>query len=286
MDYFSPAARFWVFLAALGLLLILEFQWPRRAVRFGPWRRVGNLGLGMVGACLSWLLAPLAMLSVAAFGAAHELGVLPQLERYVDLSPWTTGVVTGVVTGVLGFVLLDLAVYVQHRLMHRLGPLWRFHRVHHTDPELDVTSGVRFHPVEVLLSLLLKSAVVLLVGLSFASVLAFEITLSVASLLTHANFRLPARLEPVLRRFIVTPDMHLVHHSTLRAEHDRNFGTVLSLWDRLFGTYLAAAGEGMRVGLTRPAVRYSIALHWLLAQPWLRRSPGTNAAWATCRKER
>ncbi len=260
MDLSSSVLRFGVFLALLFLLLFLEFLWPSRVSRFGIWRRCGNLGLGLVGSFLLWLFAPLAVLSVAAFADAYDLGLL----RVLGLSPW--------IAGVLGFVLLDLVVYLQHLLLHRVSWLWRVHRVHHTDPELDVTSGVRFHPLEVLLSLLLKSGTVLLLGVGFWTVLVFEVMLSGASLFTHCNLSLPARVDRVLRYFVVTPGMHLLHHSVRRAEHDRNYGTVLSLWDRLFGTYLAAARGEFRIGLRRPLPRYVIGLHWLLVQPWLRRA--------------
>src|SRR5262249_22586904 len=147
---------------------------------------------------------------------------------------------------------LDLAIYLQHRLFHHVPLLWRLHRMHHADLDVDVTTGARFHPVEILLSLGIKFVVIVSLGASAVSVLLFEIILNATSMFNHSNVRLPAWLEPVLRALVVTPDMHRVHHSILRRETDSNFGFNFPWWDRLFGTYRPrpeAGHDGMTLGI-------------------------------------
>ena len=170
-------------------------------------------------------------------------------------------------------VLLDLAIYLQHVLFHAVPALWRLHRVHHTDPELDVTTGVRFHPVEILLSAVFKVAVVGALGAPVAGVIAFEIVLNAGSLWSHGNLRLSDTADRLLRIVVVTPDMHRVHHSIDREETDRNFGFTLSWWDVLFGTYRAqprAGHVGMVLGVAGFAAGDVIGLGRLLVQPILR----------------
>jgi sterol desaturase/sphingolipid hydroxylase (fatty acid hydroxylase superfamily) len=158
-------------------------------------------------------------------------------------------------------------------LFHALPALWRLHRVHHTDPELDVTTGVRFHPIEILLSAGFKAATVGVLGAPVVGVIVFEIVLNAGSLFSHANLRLPERTDHLLRMVVVTPDMHRVHHSVDPAETDRNFGFTLSWWDGLFGTYHAQprlGHEAMAVGVAGFDVRDVLTLRRLLVQPLLR----------------
>jgi sterol desaturase/sphingolipid hydroxylase (fatty acid hydroxylase superfamily) len=153
---------------------------------------------------------------------------------------------------ILAVVLLDLAVYGQHVMFHAVPVLWRLHRMHHADLEFDVTTGVRFHSVEIVLSMLIKFAVVVLLGAPAVGVLQFEVLLNATSMFNHGNVRLPARVDRVLRWLVVTPEMHRVHHSVERRETDSNFGFNLPWWDRLFGIYRAdpeAGHEGMTLGL-------------------------------------
>ena len=171
---------------------------------------------------------------------------------------------------VIAFVILDLVIYTQHRLMHRFDPLWRLHRMHHTDIALDASSGVRFHPLEILLSMGIKIAVVLLLGAGPTVVAVFEIALSSFSLVTHANLRLPPRLDAWLRWIFVTPDMHRIHHSVLRAEHDSNYGFNITWWDRLFGSYTPhpmQPQESMPLGLEIFRDAEAQRLRNLLLQP-------------------
>jgi sterol desaturase/sphingolipid hydroxylase (fatty acid hydroxylase superfamily) len=169
----------------------------------------------------------------------------------------------------IGFVALDLCMWLQHWLQHKLPPLWRSHRVHHTDLELDVTTSFRFHPFEALFTVSCSLAFIAALGLPLGAVLLYELVLKIVSSTTHASLRIPGRVEAVARRLLVTPDLHRVHHSARAPEMDRNFASVFSFWDRVFGTYQAepAAGhEGMELGL--PGHRKPLGLPGLLVLPF------------------
>jgi sterol desaturase/sphingolipid hydroxylase (fatty acid hydroxylase superfamily) len=198
---------------------------------------------------------------VAALAHARGWGLL---EALVSLPTW--------LDVVLSVVVLDLAIYFQHRLFHAVPVLWRLHRVHHTDPELDVTTGLRFHPVEMLLSLGFKAGVVVLLGPPVVAVVLFEVVLNAGSLFSHANLRLPTTIDGVLRAVLVTPDMHRVHHSVDPAETNTNFGFTLSWWDRLLSTYQGQPKSGhdaMAIGVEGFAARAVLSLYRLLIQPLL-----------------
>jgi len=172
---------------------------------------------------------------------------------------------------VIASLLVRLLAYFQHRVFHAVPVLWRLHRVHHADPELDASSGLRFHPLEILLSMAIKMAAVVALGAPAEAVLVFEVLLNATSLFNHANLALPAWLDGALRLVLVTPDMHRVHHSELREETDSDFGFCLSCWDRLFGTYRAepAAGQlGMVIGVVEFRADQEQRLDRLLAQPF------------------
>ena len=152
----------------------------------------------------------------------------------------------------LAVVLLDLAIYLQHLLMHRVPLLWRLHRVHHADLDIDLTTGSRFHTIEIVFSMLVKWAVIILLGPALLAVLIFEVVLNGMALFNHANVSLPAGVDRWIRRLLVTPDMHRVHHSILLAETNSNYGFNLSVWDRLFGTYVEQPSRGhdaMTIGI-------------------------------------
>ena len=170
-------------------------------------------------------------------------------------------------------VWLDLAIYFQHRLFHAVPVLWRLHRVHHTDPEVDVTTGVRFHPVEMLLSVGFKAGAVAVLGPPVVAVILFEVVLNAGSLFSHANLRLPAVVDRPLRAVLVTPDMHRVHHSADPTETNTNFGFTLSWWDRLFGTYRRQPRSGhdaMAIGVDGFSGHVVLGLYRLLIQPLLK----------------
>lgn len=233
-----------------------------------PWRRPqlprrvrwpGNLGLVALDSLLLRVLFPTAAIGAALAAEAGGIGVL----RWLAAPAWLA------ITA--GVVLLDLAIYLQHRVFHAVPALWRLHRVHHADLELDATTGLRFHPIEILLSMAIKIAVVTALGVPAAAVLAFEVLLNAGSLFSHANLALPRRLDAALRAVLVTPGMHRVHHSVVRTETDSNFGFCLSWWDRLFGTYRAAPAAGedrMTVGLEVFRDPGELRLARLLTQPF------------------
>ena len=252
--------RLAIFLALLLLLIAAESLWPRHlAPRMRLRRWPANLGLGLVDVLMVRLLLPWLALDAARYAQAHQLGLL----HAIALPDW--------LQFALALMVLDCAIYWQHRLLHAVPWLWRLHRVHHTDLVLDATSGVRFHPLEILLSMGIKILVVLLLGASPPAVLVFEIVLNGFALFTHANLALPQWLDRTLRWLLVTPDMHRIHHSVERAEHDRNFSFHLIWWDRLFGTYLAkpaTAQATLPLGLTIFRDVRAQRLDALLAQPF------------------
>jgi sterol desaturase/sphingolipid hydroxylase (fatty acid hydroxylase superfamily) len=176
----------------------------------------------------------------------------------------------------LAFCLLDLAIYFQHRLFHYVPVLWRLHRMHHADLDIDVTTGARFHPIEILLSLGIKFLVIVVLGAPALAALGFEIGLNATSMFNHSNVRIHPSVERLLRWFVVTPDMHRVHHSVVRRETDSNFGFNLPWWDRLFKTYRAqpkAGHEHMTIGIEQFRDPKELRLHRMLAQPF-RNDPG------------
>lgn len=248
--------RMAVFLGVLTLMLLLERALPRRvedAQRRTRWPT--HLGLVVISAALLALL-PVAAVGTALWAQARGWGLLNQ----GSLPLW--------VTLPLAWLLLDAAIYAQHRAMHQLPLLWRLHRVHHSDVVFDATTGLRFHPAEILLSMLWKMAVVLALGAPPLAVLLLEITLNGFALFNHANLRLPG--DRWLRLLLVTPDLHRVHHSVHRDETDSNYGNTLSVWDRLFGSYRAQPREGhsaMAIGLPQFREPAAQRLTALLAQP-------------------
>jgi len=228
----------------------------RRAVRWSS-----NLGLVVLNTVAARLVAPLGAVGVAVLAAEHGWGLF----HLVAVPDW--------LAVVLAVVALDLAVYGQHVMFHAVPWLWRLHLVHHADLDFDTTTGIRFHTIEIVLSLGIKAGVVLLLGAPAVAVVIFEVLLNATSLFNHGNVRLPGWLERPLRLFVVTPEMHRVHHSDRPVETNSNFGFNLPWWDFLFGTYRAqpAAGhEGMTIGLEYVRdERKAERLHWMLALPFI-----------------
>jgi sterol desaturase/sphingolipid hydroxylase (fatty acid hydroxylase superfamily) len=261
----EPMLRFGAFLGVFAIMALWEALSPRRAqVRTRRERWPNNLGLLALDAFVLRLVAPGAAIAVALAGEAGGWGLLPALA----VPAWFA--VPAAV------ILLDLAVWFQHVTFHAVPALWRLHRVHHTDVDYDVTTGTRFHPVEILISTGVKCAAVVAIGAPAIAVLAFEILLNATAVFNHANVRMPHRLEAWLRLFVVTPDMHRVHHSTAYNEANSNFGFNMPWWDRLFGTYRAqpAAGhEAMTIGVDAFRDRADLRLDRLLVQPF-RDTPG------------
>ncbi len=222
----ASAIRLGSFLGVFALMALWEMLSPRRprsTSRRARW--TGNLELLVLNSLLLRLIFPAAAVGAAVFATAHGWGLL-------GLAHLSTAL-----TVVIAVVALDLTIYLQHVMLHAVPMLWRLHRVHHADLDLDVTTGLRFHPLEILLSLLIKLAAIVLLGAPAVSVVIFEVLLNATSMFNHGNVRLPAAADRLLRWLIVTPDMHRVHHSIEDDETNSNFGFNLPWWDRLFGTY-------------------------------------------------
>ncbi|MDX2143277.1 MAG: sterol desaturase family protein [Rhodospirillaceae bacterium] len=261
----ESAIRMGVFLSLLVAFAAWEALAPARARTLGRILRwTGNIGVLAVGSLLARLVVPLMPVAAASLAAERGWGMF----HAVDLAVW--------VEAVICFIALDCLIYWQHRLMHAAPLLWRLHRMHHADLEFDVTTGLRFHPFEIVLSLAIKIVAVIALGAPALAVLAFEVVLNATSMFTHINVRLPAALDQALRRHIVTPCMHRVHHSVVRAEHDSNFGFNLSWWDRLFGSYRAEAAGGadnLVIGLKDFRDPKQLRLDRMLMQPFRSRQP-------------
>ncbi|HEV8717126.1 MAG TPA: sterol desaturase family protein [Candidatus Binatia bacterium] len=250
--------RFGVFFGVFTAMILWEFFRPRRLLTQPRRRRwATNLGLTFLNMALVRITVGGAAYAAAVFAAERGIGVL----HCMTLPPWAAVAVT-----LLG---LDFAIYLQHVLFHAVPALWRLHRVHHADLGFDATTGLRFHPIEIFLSLGVKAAVVTLLGAVPWAVVAFEMILNASSIFTHGNVALPESLDHWLRWVMVTPDMHRIHHSTRVIETNSNFGFSLSWWDRLCGTYRAepALGQiGMDIGLNE--YRTPLNLGQLLLLPF------------------
>jgi sterol desaturase/sphingolipid hydroxylase (fatty acid hydroxylase superfamily) len=255
----EPWVRAAAFAAVLLAMALWELLAPRRILAYPRILRwPANLGIVLLNTALLRLALPMAAVGLAAAASEGGWGLLNQL----DLPPWLA-----LAAAVLA---LDLVIYVQHVLFHAVPALWRLHRMHHADLDFDVTTGTRFHPLEILLSAGIKLGAVAALGPSALAVLVFEVLLNATAMFNHGNVRLPVAADRWLRWLVVTPDMHRVHHSVVPAETSRNFGFSLPWWDRLFGTYLAqpAAGhERMAIGVPEFRDAAELRLHRMLLQP-------------------
>ncbi len=248
-----------VFAGVLLGFTLIEALVPARARVLPRARRwVTNLSLSALGSVVGALMAPVLAVSVAALAASKGWGLF----NLLALPGW--------VEILLAVVLLDFAVWAQHVASHHVPVLWRLHKVHHTDRDLDATSGVRFHPVEIGLSLLWKALVITLLGPAVLAVLIFEIVLNAGAIITHSNTALPPAIDHIVRRLFVTPDMHRIHHSVLEPETNSNFGFNLSVWDRLFRTYRAAPQGELQLGLLEHQSERPARLLPSLALPFVR----------------
>ena len=261
----EPAVRLGIFLAVLTLVAAWEAFSPRRARAFSRWRRwPSNFGLVALNTVVVKLLFPVAAVGMAVYAREHGWGLFNAIE------------VPGALAVIATVVALDLIIYLQHVMVHAVPALWRLHRMHHADLDFDVTTGARFHPIEIVLSMVIKLAAVVVLGAPPVAVVIFEVILNATSMFNHGNLRLPTGVDRVLRLFVVTPDMHRVHHSVVPAETNSNFGFNLPWWDRLLGTYRAqpAAGhEGMTIGIEQFREAGDLRLDRMLVQPF-RGRPG------------
>lgn len=234
----EPLIRMGFFLGVFAVVALGEVAAPRRALKLPRTLRwTSNLGLVLLNTVLVRLLFPTAAVSMAALSADKDWGLLHNFAV-----PFWLAVPLAVIA-------MDFVIWLQHVMVHAVPALWRLHRVHHADIDYDLTTGTRFHPLEIVLSMGIKFATITLLGAPVLAVVVFEVLLSACATFNHGNIRLPAARDRALRWFLVTPDMHRVHHSVEDDESNSNFGFNLSCWDRLFGTYRAQARAG-QLGMT------------------------------------
>ncbi|OUR78813.1 hypothetical protein A9Q83_06330 [Alphaproteobacteria bacterium 46_93_T64] len=256
----EPTIRMSFFFSALVLVGIWEVVRPRRPLLVSKlWRWANNLGLTFLNSFILRVIFPILAVGLAASCTENGWGLL----NWISLPLWAAIIVA--------IVLQDLIIYGQHVLFHHVPVLWRLHKMHHADLDYDVTTGARFHPIEICLSMGIKLGIVFLLGPPVIAVILFEIILSTMAMFNHANAKLPKSIDRVLRLLIVTPDMHRVHHSTVHPEFNRNFGFNLSIWDKIFGTYKTEpdAGQvGMTIGLPEYQRRKIQNILWMILLPF------------------
>ncbi len=256
----EPLIRMTVFGGVLAVMAISEAMLPRKdrtQPRAGRW--FTNLGLVVVDTLALRLLFPVLAVGMAEIATANGWGLL----AWTDWPLWLEVAIAA--------ILLDMAIYGQHVASHKFPILWRLHRVHHADRDIDATTGIRFHPIEIVLSMLYKFAVIIVLGAPALGVFIFEVLLNGSAMFNHANVRLPLPVDRILRALIVTPDMHRVHHSVIDRETDSNYGFNLSIWDRLFGTYIDQPRDGhdaMTIGLNEYQDNSPSRLDWSLLLPF------------------
>jgi sterol desaturase/sphingolipid hydroxylase (fatty acid hydroxylase superfamily) len=250
------------FLGIFILVALWEIIAPRRPLNYSkPIRWYSNIGIVVINNLLIRVLFPVLATGLAAM--CHEKG-------WGILNNQNIPLIIGFPAALL---MMDGAIYIQHVLFHTLPLLSRFHGMHHTDMDLDVSSGARFHPVEIILSMLIKLSIISIIGPSVLSVIIFEIGLNMLSMFNHGNIYIPVNIDKILRYFIVTPDMHRVHHSIIKSETNTNFGFNFPWWDRLFGTYCAQPKDGhdnMTIGIPKFRNPGNLHLHKMLIQPFVK----------------
>lgn len=256
----ESSIRVTIFVAVLVCMIVLEAIFPKRQ-RIEPRskRWLTNVGLILIDSIVLRIVLPVLAVSVAMTAEEQGWGLfnLILLPFWFEL--------------IFAIVLLDMAIYWQHVASHHWPVLWRLHKVHHSDRDIDVTTGIRFHPIEILLSMLYKLLCLLLIGPAVIAIVVFEILLNACALFNHANFKLPIKADQIIRLVLVTPDMHRVHHSVIEQETNSNYGFCLSIWDRVFGSYIAQPSRGhdnMTIGLAEYQTKQPSNLFWALIIPF------------------
>jgi sterol desaturase/sphingolipid hydroxylase (fatty acid hydroxylase superfamily) len=275
-NQYELVIRLGFFFGILVIMFLWELIAPRRPLTVSKKARwVSNLGLVFIDSLVVRLVFPAALVGAALWVQERGWGLFNQFE----LSP--------LLRIIFGVLILDLAIYLQHVMFHSIPLLWRLHMVHHSDMDIDVTTGVRFHPIEIILSMIIKMIVVVLIGAPALAVMLFEVLLNGTSMFNHGNVRYSQHLDSLLRLIVVTPEMHRVHHSTIRWETNCNLGFNFPWWDRLFGTYRPQPARGhleMIIGLDQYKEPKKLTFLWLIALPFIgkmgkypmTRSPGTE----------
>lgn len=259
----ESALRMSVFVSILLVMMTAETLLPRKArVQARPKRWTANLLLVVIDSLVLRLVFPIVAVGVAAHAVTQGWGLL----NLIALPQW--------LSIIAAIIILDMMIYWQHVISHRWAPLWALHKVHHSDRDIDVTTALRFHPVEIILSMAYKMALIMLLGAPVIAVIIFEIILNGCAMFNHANLRFPRSLDKALRLILVTPDMHRVHHSIIERETNSNYGFSTSLWDRLFNSYTDQPSKGhddMVIGLQEHQGRGPDSLIWALLLPFKRK---------------
>ena len=252
--------RLTAFITIFACMALAQAIFPRRELRFAYQRWPANLGIIVIDALIVRLLFPAGAVGAAMWAESNSLGLFNQFH------------LSDGITIAISVILLDLIIYTQHLIFHAMPILWRLHRVHHADCDIDVTTGLRFHPLEIVISMLIKISFVIALGIPVMAVVTFEVLLNGMAMFNHANFKLPNRIDALLRLLLITPDIHRIHHSTIQSETDSNFGFNLSVWDRLFGTWQAEPRLGhdkMLIGLDSLQQAPTHNLLFMLRLPFL-----------------
>ena len=240
--YHEPYIRLAFFATIFALVAVVELFAPRRTLVASQQKRwINNILLSLTDTIILRLVFPIFPVGVAIICSGKGWGIF----NFIPMPLWLA-----IISGV---VLLDMVIYFQHRMFHLVPIIWRLHKVHHIDQDIDVTTGLRFHPLEMILSMIIKIIAVIIIGAPAVSVVIFEILLNGTTMFNHGNLYIPAFIDRIIRLLIVTPDMHRVHHSVIMKETNSNFSFNFSFWDRIFGTYLAQPENGhlqMKIGLT------------------------------------
>ena len=272
----EPIIRLGFFFGILVIMFFWEVFAPRRNVTTSKITRwISNLGLVMIDSITVRLALPAGLAGIAILAQQRGWGLFNQFE------------LSNLSKIIFSVLILDLTIYLQHLMFHSAPLLWRLHMVHHSDMDIDVTTGVRFHPIEIILSMGIKMMAVILIGAPPASVLIFEVILNGTSMFNHGNVRFSQRIDSLFRLLVVTPEMHRVHHSTIRWETNSNLGFSFPWWDRLFGTYRGQPAKGhleMTIGLDQYKEPGKLTLPWLIVLPFIgklgkypmTRSPGVE----------
>ena len=268
MDYSTfisenePTIRLAVFLGLFGILGLTEWLRPRRKLTAPKGSRwFTNIAIVIIDSVVVRLIFPAAMVGVALWAAQNEYGLF----NLVSAPVWIAGLVS--------IVVLDFAVWFSHLLSHKVPLFWRFHRMHHSDVDIDVSTAIRFHPIEIVLSMIYKVGWVIVLGAPAWAVILFEIILNGVAMFNHSNTKLPLWLDRLARMIIVTPDMHRVHHSTIPTETDSNYGFNFPFWDKMFGTYIPQPREGhddMSIGIAEWQDERPTKLGWALSVPFIK----------------
>ena len=252
--------RLSIFIGVLVIFISLEALFPKKKRTQARRKRwITHACFPVINTAALRLLGPIAALSIASWVNFHNIGLF-------NATDWPLWLEVS-----LAFIIFDFAIYLQHVVTHKVPLLWRLHKVHHSDRDLDASSALRFHPLEIMLSMIYKCSLIFLIGPAVIAVLIFEIFLNASAIFNHANLTLPFRIDRLIRLFIVTPDMHRVHHSIIPSETDSNFGFNLSIWDRIFKTYKAQPKAGhteMVIGLSEHQTDAPTSLIWSLKLPF------------------